>query len=271
MPSPSTCCTNPGTVLTEEVPGPQGAAGTDGANGTNGTNAYTLTTGAFSVPAKGANGVAPVADSSWAVVGQPVYIPAAGTFSVVSIPSASSIELKYLDYATNTYALLPVAIGSGVSPGGFNGENATVPDNQIAAYGSGTAYTLTTTPAVVIQGTSSPDITLTVAGTWVILARVRVDNVGASFAANRTVTAKLREVTNTISDLTNASAAYQTGIITTITNTGMILSMPPVFYKTANINDKIQIWASIDTLPSAGSITIPQCELVAYRISNTTV
>lgn len=270
MPSPSTCCHNPGTVLTEEVPGPQGDAGTDGTDGSNGTSAFTLTTADFVVPALGANVTVDVADSSWAVVGQPVYITGAGTFVVVSVPSANSLQLQYLNYDTNTESGNPVTLGAGVSPGGFNGTNATVPDDQASAYGSGTAYTLTTTPAAVVMGTASPDVTLTAAGTWVIFSRVRVDNVGATFAANRTVTAKLRRINNTAGDLANASAAYQTGIITTITNTGMILTMPPVFYATAATDDNIQLWASIDVLPSAGSITVSQCEIVAYRISDTT-
>lgn len=270
MPLPSTCCHRPGTVLVEEVPGPQGDAGTDGSDGSNGTNAFTLTTADFVVPALGGNVTIDVADSSWAVVGQPVFVFDAGTFEVVSIPSATSLQLQYLNYDTNTESGNSVALGSSVAPGGFNGTDASVPDDQAAAYGSGTAYTLTTTPAAVTMGTSSPDITLTAAGTWVIFARARVDNVGATFAANRTVTAKIRRINNTASDLTNGSAAYQTGIITTITNTGMILTLPVIFYSTAAVNDNLQLWASIDFLPSAGSITVSQCEIVAYRISDTT-
>jgi hypothetical protein len=270
MPLPSTCCHRPGTVLVEEVPGPQGDAGTDGTDGSNGTSAFTLTTAQFVVPAKGNNVTIDVADSSWVIVGQPVFVFDAGTFAVVSVPSATTLQLQYLDYDTNTEAGNAVAVGSGVGPGGFNGSDAVVPDDQAAAYGSGTPYTLTTTSAPVVMGTSSPDVTLTAAGTWVIFARARVDNVGATFAANRTVTAKLRRSNNTAADLANASAAYQTGIITTITNTGMILTMPPVFYSTAAVDDNIELWASIDVLPSAGSITVSQCEIVAYRISDTT-
>lgn len=247
-----------------------GDPGTPGTVGTDGSNAFTLVTADFVVPAKGANVTVTVGDSSWVALGQAIAVQGAGTFLAVAVPSVGTVQLQYLDYSTNTAAGNTVFAGATVSPGGFNGTNATVPDDQVAAYGAGTAYTLTNAPAAVVMGTQSPDITLTVPGTWLLLARIRVDNVGATYAANRTVTAKLRRINNTASDVANSSAAYGTGTLTTNTATGQVMGLPPVIYKTANNNDNIQMWASIDTLPSAGSAQVVQCEIVAQRISDST-
>jgi hypothetical protein len=270
MPAQSSCCQSCPDVQTQEVPGPEGSAGADGVDGTNGFNAYTLVTELFVVPAKGSNVTVNVGNSAFAAIGQPLFVGESGVYEVISIPSSTSLQLQYMDVSTNVDAGNNVPVGTPVVPGGFNGSNATVPDDQVAAYGSGTEYTLTTTPALVAMGAGQPDITLTTPGTWMLFARARVDNNGATFAANRTVTAVIRRTNNTAGNVPDSSAAYETGIITTITNTGMILVLPPIIYRTANSDDNLQLWASIDTLPSAGTIAISQCEIVAYRISDTT-
>jgi hypothetical protein len=270
MPAPSQCCSPCNNVESVEVPGPQGDPGTDGADGTNGTNAYTIVTTEFVVPALGGSITIDVGDSTWAAVGQPVFIPGAGVFEVLSIPSSTTLQLEYLDYETNVETGSAVVVGSAVTPGGFQEPAPTIPDDQVTAYGSGAEYVLTTTPANVVMGGTSPDVTLTVAGTWMIFARLRVDYNAATFAAVRTVTGVLRRTNNTAGNITNSSASFETEIITTLTYTAEVMSLPVIIYKTANVNDNIVLQASIDVLPTAGSIAISQCEIVAVRINDET-
>ena len=82
----------------------------------------------------------------------------------------------------------------------------------------------------------------------------------------RTVTTKLRRTNNTAADVTGATAAAKTQIITTLTFTMGDIVIPPVIYTTANSNDAIEIQALIDTVPSAGSIDISEAEIVAIRL-----
>src|SRR5690554_5964891 len=101
MSAPINCgcaCPNPEVV---EIPGSPGENGTPGTNGTNGINAYTILTANVTVPSIGANVTASVGVSSWAGIGQTVFLSDGsdyGHFQVVSIPSSTSIELKFLGY-----------------------------------------------------------------------------------------------------------------------------------------------------------------------------
>jgi len=134
------------------------------------------------------------------------------------------------------------------------------------AAGTGTAYTLTGTSAAVAFGTTSPSIVLGAAGTYLLLARVRVDHVGASYAANRTITVKLRRTNNTAADLANGSAQLQTGILTTVDQTAGNLTIFAI-YTTALTDDAVTLYADVSTLPSAGASKVSQAHLVAVRLS----
>ncbi len=133
-------------------------------------------------------------------------------------------------------------------------------------YGAGSAYSLTQTPALVNLGTTPPSITLADAGTYLLLARAGLKYNVATFAAVRTVTLKLRRTNNTPADLSNAITTFLTSIITLLTFTAGSLVVPPVIY-TAQNGDVVQLFGSIDTLPTAGSIDITECEIVAIKLS----
>jgi hypothetical protein len=99
-------------VIGEAGPqGPQGFNGIDGVNGTNGVNAFTTLTNSFTqpavYPATGNSVTLAVADTSWMVVGQYVYIQSAGTYKVLAINSSISVNV-YL-------ALAEISVGSTVS------------------------------------------------------------------------------------------------------------------------------------------------------------
>lgn len=137
----------------------------------------------------------------------------------------------------------------------------------ITIYAAGTAYTFTNTPAALDFGTTDPAITVNVAGTYAIFAQVKVDLTGATFAANQTLTLKLRRTNNTAADLSNGTMTVTTPIITTQTYTLGVFNLPPVIYTTALTNDAVTIFGDISVVPGAGSITASAANIVALRIS----
>lgn len=136
-----------------------------------------------------------------------------------------------------------------------------------AVYAAGTAYSLTQTPALANLGTTPASIVLNGPGTYLLFARLRADYNGATFAAVRNISAKLRRINNTPADLTNATAGLKTSIITALTYTAGDINIPPVIYQTDKSDDNIQLFASIDTLPGAGSVDVVEAEIIAVRIS----
>jgi len=139
--------------------------------------------------------------------------------------------------------------------------------NQLAVYAAGTVYSLTTSAAQIVFGTTSPDLTLTdsVGRVYQIRWRVLLKYNGATFAANRTATIKLRRVNNTPADVTNGSAAVTTGIVTTTTGAFIELSRE-VFYTTAGTNDDLQLFGSLDVGPTVGSLDVVDAEITATRL-----
>ncbi len=139
--------------------------------------------------------------------------------------------------------------------------------NPRTVYAAGTAYTLTATSAAVDFGTTDPIITINAAGTYAIRARVKVNLNAATFAANQTLTVKLRRTNNTAADVSQSSTTWTVPIITLITQTLAVIELPEVFYTTALTTDTIQLFADISVLPSAGTISIDEASIVAIRTS----
>lgn len=269
-------------------------AGSIGSNGVDGVNAYTVTTANVIIPAIGANVTFPVANSSWMVVGQTVFASDGtdmGHFAVVSKADTISFVGEFLGFNGDSAAAATINSGAGVSPGGSEiatpvsvalggtgSATATlaraalgVGGASLTVYAAGTAYSLTNTAAALDFGTTDPALVITSAGTWLLLARVRVDYTAATFAAVRTGTLKLRRTNNTAADLGNGSASFLTDIITTLTYTLDVLSLPPVIYVTTNANDAITIFGDISVVPTAGSLDCVQAEIVAIKLFDQTI
>lgn len=139
--------------------------------------------------------------------------------------------------------------------------------NSLSVYAAGTAYSLTATPALLDFGTTDPSLVISGAGTWLISARVRLDYNAATFAAVRTATLKLRRTNNTAADLANSSTSLKTQIITLLTYTAGIIDLPQVIYTTTNTDDIIQIFGSVDVVPTAGSFDTVEASIIALRIA----
>lgn len=138
--------------------------------------------------------------------------------------------------------------------------------NPLSVYAAGTVYTLTATSAAVDFGTTDPTITLNAAGRYAIRGRVKVALNGATFAANQTLTVKLRRTNNTATDVANSSTTWIVPIVTTITDTLAVIHLPEVIYTTALATDIVTIFADISVLPAAGSISIDEASIVAVRL-----
>lgn len=260
MPATESCTPCCAETQTINVPGVEGEAGT---NGEDGENAYTVTTTAsLVIPAVGSTVTVAVESTAWMVAGQVVVIAGPATFRVTTISNATSVILTFLGASGDLSPSATIAAGAGVTPGGAPGSVST-----LSVYGAGSAYALTATSALLNLGTTPPSLTITAAGTYLIFARVRYDYLGATFAASRTVTTKLTRTNNTPADLTNGTSAWLTDIITTLTYTAQFQVLPPITYTTANTNDIIQLWGAVSVVPTAGSLSAVECEIVAIKIA----
>lgn len=149
----------------------------------------------------------------------------------------------------------------------MNLQQPTASPSSLAVYAAGTVYSLTNSAAALAFGTTSPTLVINKAGTWLISARVRLDYAGATFAAVRTATLKLRRTNNTAGDLTGATCALKTSIITTLTFSMPNAVIPTVVYTTANTDDSISIFGSLDVVPTAGTLDAVEAEIVATKLS----
>lgn len=267
----SGCCTPCPEIETVNVPGVEGPAGTDGTDGTNGVSAFTLTTADFDIPLDDTTPVTiEVEDTSWMAVGEPLFLPDGLFFLVSAIVDGQNVQVTYPDWEANVNAGNTISAGTIVTPSGWQPSATALPAvATISKYGSGTAYPITQTDitldaAEVTMGTSGTErITLTTAGTWLLQARARIDYTGATFAAVRNVSFLLNRQNNTPGTVTNTPNGFKTEIITTLTYTALIVVFPAVAYTTALTTDIIRMMAAIDVVPSAGSLDVVECEIVA--------
>lgn len=149
-----------------------------------------------------------------------------------------------------------------------NPQNSRAPttSNALSVYAAGTAYSLTNTQAALTFGTTSPSLTITSPGTYLILSAAQLDYNAATFAAVRNATIKLRRTNNTAADVTGATRTLKTGIITLLTYTLDVAYLPPVFYTTQNSNDTLSIFGALDTVATAGTLDAVAASIVAYRL-----
>lgn len=253
------CCTPCPQPTLVNVPGIAGANGTAGTPGTNGINAFTLTTSNFTVPSIGNTVTVNVGVSSWAVVGQNVFISGPSNWQVTAVPTASSITVKFLGYTGDVVPTTVIGAGAGVTPSGLQGTNQTLLP-AVSSYVTGGSQALTNSSVQLLTNS----VTLT-QGSWLLIARLRIDYVGTTFAGNQTITIKLREVTNGPADVANTIVSLATGTPTTITQTFAATTFPAVVYSAA-ANDKIEIFGTVSAAPGAGSVNAVEGSILAVKL-----
>lgn len=137
----------------------------------------------------------------------------------------------------------------------------------LAVNATGTAYTLTNSLAFADFGTIDPTLVITSAGTWRLTGRIRVDMVGASFAAPQFATVALRRTNNTAATLGVGGFGLLVLPIATTESSSHWIPVD-IVYTTLNSDDSISWFASMSALPSAGSITIEEAGITALKISS---
>lgn len=142
--------------------------------------------------------------------------------------------------------------------------NTSASSQTIAA---GTAYTLTASNADVAFGTTSPVVTLSATGTYLISATIQTQLTGASFAAAQSVSYNLRRTNNTAADLsgTTFSAPLSTVAITTVTDAAPAITIS-YLYTTSNATDTVGLRGVISATPSLGSVTCSAATINAVWI-----
>lgn len=133
-----------------------------------------------------------------------------------------------------------------------------------------TAQSLTSSSAALNLGTGSAvmkDTLRSGLSTYLIRSQVVLKYNAATFAANRTVTLKLRRINKTATDLANSTITLTTDITTTVTGTFMVVNLPDVIYTAiSGASDIIQIFGGLDTAPTAGSLDVTQGYIMATKI-----
>jgi hypothetical protein len=182
-------------------------------------------------------------------------------------PSTSSkcqlfVMLDGSDYSGSDFAnqQFRSEVAQGTSNGTFQIESSIA---TFAAYAAGTVYSFTNAQAAITFGTTQPAITIAKAGTYRLRARVNVKYNGATFAAPRTLTLKIRRTNNTPGDVTNAITAVVTAIVTTTTGTFLVVDLPDVLYSTSNTDDALTIYGGLDTAPTDGSLDAVEASIIA--------
>lgn len=180
-----------------------------------------------------------------------------GIFQIAGI-GTNSIGVWYPTFVGNTSAALTVSQGSIIFP---SPPGSYAP---VSAYGSGTAYTLTATSALLALGTTTPAITLPVPGTYLIMGRARFDGVSATMTT-QTLTTKVRRVNNTAADLANTARVFDFIPVTTTSGTFAEITIPPTAY-TAGAGDQLQMWGALSGATGAGTITCVEADIIAVKL-----
>lgn len=137
---------------------------------------------------------------------------------------------------------------------------------SFSGYGAGTAYAFTNTAAAIDFGTTDPAIVITAAGTYLLFGQVLLAYTGATVVAE-TATVKVRRTNNTAADVSQV-VVIDLPVATTLTHTYGVVTIPPVVYTTANIDDALTLFGNVSAALGAGTIdaTAVGTALVALRI-----
>lgn len=214
------------------------------------------------------------------VDGTPLYIGSltfstnAGQVTLVQMPTSSGassgtpMSFKFLLGTSTVFEVYGEADGStGIQNTKLNLNGGQL-NRNLSVYASGTVYSLTGSQAAVDFGTTDPALTIDQAGTWRIRARMLLKYNNATFAANQTATMKLRRTNNTAADLTNASTAITTEVLTTTTK-HLAFAEIEADYTTNNGNDSIALYGALSALPGnspTGTVDVVEASIMAVRL-----
>lgn len=185
------------------------------------------------------------------------------------LPQKSGLHLGDVNHPWGSFTVDSSSVVGTLTASAFDLTDGSDKNYEVGIVGAGTAYALTNTAAAVVLGTTSPVVVLNKAGTYLITANVTIAYVGATFAADRAVTIKLRRTNNTAADLTGGSAVLGTNIVTTVNGTFERLSITVPYQTTTSgtsITDSITLFGDVAVVPTAGALSVTQASITAVRL-----
>lgn len=174
------------------------------------------------------------------------------------------MNVNYIAYLAATpeqrAAMIADIVQQGVNAmvAGFTKNNAQV------VIGAGTAYTLTTSAAAIVLGTTSPSLTFSNAGTYLLSSDIDLNAVGATLTT-QTATIKLTRTNNTPADLTGATQTIKLPTLTTATQAIGRFSPGTIVY-TASANDTVVMEAVLSGTTGAGTVTASGGRIIAVQL-----
>ncbi|HUD83431.1 MAG TPA: hypothetical protein VMQ67_08000 [Candidatus Saccharimonadales bacterium] len=144
---------------------------------------------------------------------------------------------------------------------------STGPQGTIAvysAYGSGTAYSLTTSAALLNLGTTPPSVALPAAGTYLIFGRIRLDGASATVTSQTTTTYVYDSGASAI--VPNSERTFAFMPVTTTSGTFAEITTPPVAYA-ISAPTTVQLWGFLSGALGAGAVNCIEADIVAVKIN----
>lgn len=199
------------------------------------------------------------------LIGSYVYNPTYGMFLITgfnSITGAVTVFNECLDMNAAPGTTVP-ALTTFIFTAPPSTTNVTYSE-----YSVGTNYTLTGSSADVTFGTTSPVITLTLPGTYLLSGTLTFYSNGATIASASTFSGTFRRRNNTAADIGTSVSLAGTPVITTYTNVLTTVPIPPRIYTTLNSDDIVGLRANYTGgVPSAGSFQVSNASIVAVKLS----
>lgn len=143
---------------------------------------------------------------------------------------------------------------------------ASVSNTSFVTYSAGTAATITSSAGALTFGTTSPSITITQAGNYLIISGGTILANGATFAAAQTVQLYIQRTNNTPGQIGNTPTTIEIPIMTTLTTSIGSFITQQVVYTTANTTDALAIYGVLSTNPSAGSVQATSAWIMAIAL-----
>jgi hypothetical protein len=166
----------------------------------------------------------------------------------------------YLDTVKNAASLATDSDGKIIEG------SAGVSNDALTVYAAGTSATVPTTWGLLTFGTTSPSLTITAAGTYLINSRVRINTNNCTHAADHVLSFLLYRTNNTPAQLANSSTAYNAHGHTADASTEFIITLQPIIYTTANTNDVIELWGLLSDTDTSGTHDAIEACIVAVRL-----
>ncbi len=134
-----------------------------------------------------------------------------------------------------------------------------------SAYSAGTVYQLTNSSSAVVFGTTSPSITITVPGTYLIYANAQLIG-GTATITTQTATIKLRRTNNTASDISAGATTIAPLAGAGLASTLGWAVLPNIVYTTSNSNDIITLFGIVSATLGVGTMNVNEASIVAVKI-----